>query len=97
MIHSVARLRKLQEILRHTRRDLMLLRPLPHVLKIAANMYRIEVHVRLGKFGARRVEPDLAHDPNIDRAHQLLADDVQAVCWKTLVSKTLHGQVLWNA
>lgn len=57
----------------------MRLRPIPDLLEIATVMLSIKVHK-----GRRliRMNPDLAENANVDRAHQLLAEDVKAVCWR---------------
>lgn len=49
-------------------------------LVVAAFVLRVEVDEGF----ERRVgglEPDLAKDARVDGAHELLADDVEAMCW----------------
>lgn len=58
-------------------RQLVLLCPIPDLLKIATLMVCIEVYKRRGLV---RVNPDLAENTDVDGAHQLLADDIEAVC-----------------
>lgn len=51
----------------------MLLRPIPDLLEIATLMFGVKVHKGRGFI---RVNPDLAEDADVDRAHQLLAEDI---------------------
>jgi hypothetical protein len=69
-IHSILDLRRLQKVLRHTLRKLIALCPLPNCIEITAFVLRVEVHEWLGIF---RVNPDLAEDPDINSAHELLS------------------------
>lgn len=54
----------------------MLLGPRPDGLKIATRVLGVEVWVRAGLL---LVPPDLAEDGNVDGAHELLPEDVEAV------------------
>lgn len=59
-------------------RQLMALCPIPDLLKIATLVFCIKVYKGRRFIG---VDPDLAENPDVDGAHQLLADDIEAVCW----------------
>lgn len=83
MLHSrnlgvdvIPHLRRLQEIRWNLLRQLILLCPLSKLLEIAAFVLSVEVDKWLGMVG---VYPELTEDANIDGAHELLADDVEAV------------------
>ena len=55
----------------------MLFSPLPNGVEIPAYVPCVEIDIGAWLI---RVKPDLAEYTQIDRAHQLLADDVETVC-----------------
>jgi hypothetical protein len=69
--------------------------PLPHIVKVPAPVDRVEVWVRCGLFP---VPPHLSEDRDVNSAHQLLANDVQAVCFKVLTylsNRNAAGESWW--
>lgn len=58
-------------------RQLVLLSPFPDLLEIATSVLRVEIDEWL--WGVW-VEPDLAEDAHVDGAHELLPENVEAVC-----------------
>lgn len=59
-------------------RQLVLLSPLPDLFEIATSVLRVEVDEWLWGIW---VEPDLAEDTHVDSTHELLPEDVEAVCF----------------
>lgn len=55
----------------------MLLDILAKLVEITALVLRVEVHKW---FRMVRVQPDLAEDAHVDVAHELLTDNIEAVC-----------------
>lgn len=76
-VNAVSHLGRFKEIQRNVFRQLVLLCPLPDLLKIAALVLCVEVDKWLGVV---RVYPELPEDADVDGAHQLLAQDIEAVC-----------------
>lgn len=77
-VNAITLLGPLQEIRWHIFCQLILLRPLPELLEIAALVLSVEVNEWLWMV---RVGPDLAKDAHVDGAHELLPQDVEAVCY----------------
>ena len=69
----------------------MLLRPLPHGIEVPAFVTRIEIGIR---FRGGLVPPYLPEYGDVHGAHELLAEDVEAVGWELLVTfqKGLGGE-----
>ena len=86
MVHSIARLWRLEKVKGNLRWYLPPLSPLPDILEVATHMLSIEVDICLWTLGSGRLEPDLAHNADVDCTHELLADNVQAVCCETSAS-----------
>lgn len=77
--HSVARHGYVQVIVRSILRNLIPLCPAPNRLEILTHVFRIEINKRLRR-GC--VNPDRAKDANVHRAHESLAEKVEAVGWR---------------
>jgi hypothetical protein len=76
LIYRITFLRWLQEIRRDVFWKLMILRPLANGVEVFAFVPGIEIDICFRPF---RVPPNLAQNSGIDRAHELLANDVQTV------------------
>lgn len=74
----IPHLRRLQEIRWNFFRQLILFCPLSELLKIAALVLGVEVDEWLRMVG---VYPELTENANVDGAHELLAYDIEAVCY----------------
>lgn len=83
-VDAIPHLWRLQEILWDVFRQLILLRPLTKLLKVAALVLGVEVDEWLGMVG---VYPELTEDANVDGTHELLAYDIEAVCNMALDDK----------
>lgn len=79
IVHPIATLRRLEEVLRDVGRDLVLLRPLTDAVEVSARVLGVEVDVCFWSVRHGWLEPDLTHDADVDGAHELLPDDVEAV------------------
>jgi hypothetical protein len=81
MPYSVALFWGLEEVGRYVLliRQLMLLCPISNRLKIPALMDGVEVDEGLWTL-AWRLIPDLAKHANVNRTHQLLTQDIEAMC-----------------
>ena len=78
-VDPVAFLRPFQIIIWCILRQLVLLSPVAHRVKVSAGMDGVEIDERLdGR--SRGLVPDLTQDADVNIAHQLLANDVEAVC-----------------
>lgn len=82
-VDAIPHLWRLQEILWDVFRQLILLRPLTKLLKVAALVLGVEVDEWLGMVG---VYPELTEDANVDGTHELLAYDIEAVCYAFISS-----------
>ena len=80
MVDPVAFLRRLKEIFGHILPDLVGLGPFADIVEIATHVFRVEVNVCLWELCHGWLEPDLAHHTYVHRAHELLTNDVEAVC-----------------
>lgn len=78
LIHSIADLRGLEEIIRNSLRKLVSLRPFADLLKVATLVLSVEVDEGLRVIG---VDPNLTQDSHVHGAHQLLADDIETVSY----------------
>lgn len=92
LVYNIETRRWLQIVLRYFGRSLMFFCPLPHIVKVPALVDRVEVWVRCGLFP---VPPHLSEDRDVNGAHQLLANDVQAVCFKVLTYLS-KSQLCWG-
>ena len=83
-MNPVSRPRRLQIIGWDILRQLSHLSPLPYGLVVATDMLRVEVNkgFRVWVITAWLV-PHLTKDADIDSAHELLPDDIDAVCCKS--------------
>ena len=55
--------------------------PAPHPVKIPALVYGVEVGVGLRRLS---IPPHLPENSNVHRAHELLAQDIEAMCCSSL-------------
>lgn len=76
-INPITLFRRLQEIAWNLCRQLVLLSVATNGLEVFALVLRVKVDKCLR---AVRIQPDLAKHTGIDGAHQLLAEDIQAMC-----------------
>lgn len=92
-INHVALFRRLQKIRRHCRRELSDFGPLTKGFVVPTFVLRVEI------YKCRReacIVPHLAQEPQVWFAHQLLAEDIQAVCWTRSIicrHKTRHSDL----
>lgn len=75
----ISRGSRLQEITGLILGQLVHLRPMTNLLKVLAFMAGADVDKGLGIFG---VDPDMAQYTSVNRAHQLLPDNIKAACWQ---------------
>ena len=80
VIYGITLLRRRKKVFGHFILDLVIFRPLPNSLEISADVLSVEVDVRFWEIGCGRLKPHLAHHTNVDRTHQLLTYDVEAMC-----------------
>lgn len=73
--------RRLEIIFWGVLRQLSLFRPLPNVVVVAADVLGVEIDKGVWRVFARYCVPHLAEDADIDGAHQLLSNDVEAVSY----------------
>jgi hypothetical protein len=85
-------LRRFQEVVRRVfhRWQLMLLCPFSHILEIPAPVHRVEIHKWRRRLALRLV-PHLPQNAGVDRAHELLAENVETMCFME-VSDAVRGE-----
>jgi len=86
VIYPIAFFGRLKEVFRWLLGNLTLFRPLPNGLEVSAGMLGVEIDERARVLATPSLHPDLSEHADIDSAHQLLAEDVEAVGCEDLVS-----------
>jgi hypothetical protein len=79
VVNPVALSWRIQKVIRYIVRNLMLLSPLFYYVEVTAHVFCVEVDECLRVIVGRRLVPDLAEHANVDRTHQLLAQDVETM------------------